>query len=581
MAKRKRSEHSSAATPAPDPAVPAATATISSASGRPLLPPVARGHFGNTNSISLQIIAGSYEKVLHGFIASIPVPSLFTSAALTESTTSTTEPALQQDLTLTTSFSDSFLFTAHTAPLRCIALSPPSASKSNPNSFKRILATGAPDERINLYTLSSSISYQPPPSALSKSKTKSTSSNKHLGTLHEHTNTPTVILFTPTRNKLIAAGEDSQILIFRTRDWSLLSTLKVPRAKPTGSTVGIGLLGNGERPGGVNDIALHPSQKILLSVSKGERALRMWNLMTGRKAGVLGFTKDVMGQLLGNRIGGVTGEGQRVRWSPSGDEFAVAFERGVVIFGMDSQPRLRILTSPISKVHQMHYVEVPEQEHVLAISTEDGRVIFYSTTPPIRPKPADPPATRDDKAKKESKEKGGVKGNGHKYDIDNPVVLGQLGGREMGMVGRVKDFVIVDVNVSYTSESDSTEKEGDERNEKNNRKKTFFTITAGSDGTIRIWSLHVEQLAPTAPTPQERASKMVKISTSENVGVKAKAAQTEPALKVKQVGNLLGIYETGRRITCLTGMVMEEGWQMEEEEEADGDEEDSESSSDG
>ncbi|RPB24890.1 WD40 repeat-like protein [Terfezia boudieri ATCC MYA-4762] len=506
--KRKRSNG-----PAQDaPSAPARTVnTTPNSSSRPLLPPVVLDA-NESRAVNLQIITGSYEKVLHGFIASIPVTSL---------------SSLPRNVALTTTFSDSFLFTAHTAPLRCVALSPPSTSKSNSKSSKRILATGSPDERVNLYTLSSSISALLPSASL-EAKAKSTARNKHLGTLHEHTNTPCALLFTPNRNKLITAGEDSQILIFRTRDWSLLSTLKAPKPKSSASASGIGLLGNGERPGGVNDIALHPSQKLLLSVSKGERALRMWNLMTGRKAGALAFTREVMGSTLGNKIGGSSGDGQKVRWSPVGEEFAVAFERGVVVFGMDSQPKLRILPSPISKVHQIHYITLPgDDAYVLAISTEDGRIIFYSTTAPRKTKA------------EESENDGGI-------DIDNPIVLGHVGGREMGMVGRVKDFVILEAD------------------------KALFPVSAGSDGTIRIWAVDIEQI-------KERLTAVG--SSAEPPSKKAKKPESDQpaasaARKIPQLGNLVGIYETGKRVTCLSGMVMEEGWNINEADESDEDETD-------
>ena len=48
--------------------------------------------------------------------------------------------------------------------------------------------------------------------------------------------------------------------------------------------------------------------------------------MTGRKVGALAFTKEFMGTM-GNRIGGISGEGQKIRWAPGGEKYAVAFER--------------------------------------------------------------------------------------------------------------------------------------------------------------------------------------------------------------------------------------------------------------
>ncbi|KAF8426421.1 WD40-repeat-containing domain protein [Tirmania nivea] len=561
---RKRSAQDAAPARTVNTTLSTPAAGVHNSSSRPLLPPVVLGA-NDSKAVNLQIITGSYEKVLHGFIASIPVTSL---SSLPQSTTTLsaaerpTEPAIEQDGALITTFSDSFLFTAHTAPLRCIALSPPSTSNCNSKSSKRILATGSSDERVNLYTLSSSISSLPP-SALSETKTKCTANNKHLGTLHEHTNTPSALLFTPNRNKLITAGEDSQILIFRIRDWSLLSTLKAPKPKASASTSHIGLLGNGERPGGVNDIALHPSQKILLSVSKGERALRMWNLMTGRKAGALGFTREVMGSTLGNTIGGLSGEGQKVRWSPNGEEFAVAFERGVVVLGMDSQPKLRILPSPIAKVHQIHYVTLPgDDAYVLAISTEDGRIIFYSTTAPRKPKAQEPGNAAPGKIKKsnsketiEDVDRNDSEQDGN--DIDNPIVLGHVGGREMGMVGRVKDFVILEADMPCVGN------EGAPEFETKNSQKALYLVSAGSNGTIRIWILDIERI---------KEPLTIVSSSAEPPSKKAKTAELDQpaasaARKTLQIGSLVGIYETGKRITCLSGMVMKDGWNLDDEDE--------------
>ncbi|KAA8900514.1 hypothetical protein FN846DRAFT_754957, partial [Sphaerosporella brunnea] len=289
--------------------------------------------------VHLQIITGTYEKTLHGFIASIPLAS-------------NTSPSASE-IALPATFSDTFLFAAHTSPLRTLTISP-----SAPNTKKRILATSSADERINLYTLSTLL---PPPSLESKSVLlKPTSSasgrNRHLGTLHNHLNTPTALLFTPNRNKLLSAGADGQIQILRTRDWGVLSTLKAPKpkakpinyAKDYGEGYGpridtFGSEGYGGGSGAINDIALHPSQKILLSVGAGERAVRMWNLMTGRKAGMLVFDREAVPTRFGN-------EGLRLEWSEKGEAYAVAFDRGVVVFGMDSKPRLRIETAPRSRI---------------------------------------------------------------------------------------------------------------------------------------------------------------------------------------------------------------------------------------
>ncbi|KAL0635697.1 Protein mak11 [Maublancomyces gigas] len=527
MAKRKRTSA----------AVPEASDPLNaSPTGKPLLPPVANLSISGDDlptAINFQVITGSYEKTLHGFIVSIPESVSPPAAVDTNS------------IPLPATFTDSFLFTAHTSPIQTLAVSPAS---SGSGFKKRILATSSADEHIHLYTLTSALAPNPP----SQKPTKATSSviasnpnNKHLGTLSHHHNTPTALVFTPTRSKLISAGLDGQIHILRARDWALLSTLKCPKpkARPINFakdyTDGYGPRietfssdgGYGGGAGGVNDMALHPSQKILLSVSKGERGVRMWNLMTGRKAGVLMFGRNDIPLQFGR-------EGTKVEWSADGSEYAVAFERGVVVFGTNSKPKLRIAPTPNSKIHQIRYMTLPMtlthptdrtaegSKEVLAISTEDGRVLFYLTTSP----------TPSKETEEETKTPA---------DIDTPHLIGILGGKSLGMPTRVKDFSTIFVGGKQ------------------------FIITAGSDGAVRVWDLDGSK---DAAAKQGREMKKVRIEKDEK---EEKAGE-------RQVGALVGIYETERRITCLGVMEMEVGEEKEEvevvvqEEESDDSSEDDE-----
>lgn len=72
----------------------------------------------------------------------------------------------------------------------------------------------------------------------------------------------------------------------------------------------------------------------MVSVGKGERCMRLWNLVTGKKAGVLNFNKDMLQQVGEGKWGTV--EGRKVEWDIEGEEFVVGFEKGAVIFGMVS-----------------------------------------------------------------------------------------------------------------------------------------------------------------------------------------------------------------------------------------------------
>jgi hypothetical protein len=75
--------------------------------------------------------------------------------------------------------------------------------------------------------------------------------------------------------------------------------------------------------------------------------MRLWNLVTGRKAGVLNFTREVLQGVKESRWS--TGEGTAaLAWDSDGEEFAVAFEWGAVVFGivsyLDSIPLIKLLT---------------------------------------------------------------------------------------------------------------------------------------------------------------------------------------------------------------------------------------------
>jgi protein MAK11 len=452
-------------------------------------------------STTIQIITGSYERVLHGFAATIP-RSLVTGQQ--DATASETEKPKVE-------FTDTFLFNAHASAIRCLALSPLSEETS-----KVMLATGSTDERINLYSLSTA------PPVLSKDRPKLPSlhgasitenpKNKELGSLLHHSSNITALYF-PTRSKLLSAAEDSTVAIVRTRDWTALSTIKAPIPKPQGRPSG-DTAGPGEVPTGINDFAVHPSMKLMVSVGKGEKCMRLWNLVTGKKAGVLNFGREILSAVGEGRFG--SGEGRRVIWDKEGEEFAVAFERGVVVFNIDSKPKAKIAPTPRTKVHQMHYLPSESLPTMLLVSTEDGRVLLYDTS--------NTSSTEEDASKPKSKD-----------DVPASRLVAQIGGPGAGISGRVKDFEILPL-----SSTDSS---------------NFLVITGSSDGTIRTWSLNVKELEGDA-------------KVEEGTGFTA-----------KQVGTLLATYKTGTRVTCLKAFVMT-GTPDAEEDEVMADKED-ESSSDG
>jgi protein MAK11 len=122
-----------------------------------------------------------------------------------------------------------------------------------------------------------------------------------------------------------------------------------------------------------------------------------------------------------------------------------------------------------------------------------------------------------------------------KDDVPASRLVAQIGGPGAGISGRVKDFEILPLSATDSS--------------------NFLVITGSSDGTIRTWSLNANDLEDDAKVEQGKG------------------------FTAKQVGNLLGTYKTGTRVTCLKAFTMT-GTPDEEEDEIMEDKED-DSSSDG
>ena len=271
----------------------------------------------NPVPVHIQIITGSYDKVLHGCVATV-----------------SHDLSNGENVSLSVDFRDNFLFNAHTSAIRCLAISPVSGDARAP---VLTLASGGSDERINLYQLSASVA---PRSSSSKAPVELPGEarevrdprNKELGSLLHHASSITALCF-PTRSKLLSGANDNTIAVSRARDWTVLSTFKAPIPKavgrPSGDTAPLG-----GTPAGISDFAVHPSMKLMVSVGKGEKCMRLWNLVTGKKAGALSFGRETLRAVGEGKWG--SGEARRVTWNSSGDEFAIAFEHGVVIYGMVS-----------------------------------------------------------------------------------------------------------------------------------------------------------------------------------------------------------------------------------------------------
>lgn len=240
--------------------------------------------------------------------------------------------------------------------------------------------------------------------------------------------------------------------------------------------------------------------KLMISVGKGEKCMRLWNLVTGKKAGALTFERNMLIDVGEGRYS--SGEGRKVAWGADGEggeEFSVVFEKGILIFGMDCKPKCKVITKEKTKIHQVKYVNVGEDEDVLALSTEDGRILFFSTKP-------------SDLIAEEAKE-------GKEAPLPTAKLVSQLGGKAAGIAGRIKDFSIL----------------------RNDASDSFIAATASSEGAVKIWDLPLSDLIHKEEEP-------------------------------KQVGKLLGTYETTNRVTCLEAFIMLPSVDEENEDEDVGDE---------
>jgi len=124
-----------------------------------------------------------------------------------------------------------------------------------------------------------------------------------VGELMEHADTVLSLAFVGDKY-LISGGADEQLLLWRCKDWKLVSNLK------------------GHKTGPVNSISVHPSGKLALTTSN-DNSLRAWNLESCRPASR-------------NRIKDARYLSLCI-WSPSGMHYAVvANDLNVLFFDVEN-----------------------------------------------------------------------------------------------------------------------------------------------------------------------------------------------------------------------------------------------------
>ena len=149
---------------------------------------------------------------------------------------------------------------------------------------------------------------------------------------------------------------------------------------------------------------------------------------------------------------------------------------------------------------------------LLAVSTEDGRILFYDTTKVIEDQASNSPTATE---------------------IPVSTAFCQLGGTAEGFAGRVKDFEIL-----KPPDSDY-----------------FIIVTGSSDGAIRLWTVEASEFVAESSVSKELTNE---VSMSAKNGEGKANGNAMNLATTGQVGSLLGAYEAGNRITCLKAFVMSE-----------------------
>ena len=144
----------------------------------------------------------------------------------------------------------------------------------------------------------------------------------------------------------------------------------------------------------------------------------------------------------------------------------------------------------------------------LAVSTEDGRAIFYRTDLSA--------ATFD--------------GDNAKIEVKLLQPVAQFGGASDGLTGRIKDFEALRLPGAAA----------------------VVIIACGSDGAIRLWLVEDTELTKVNTTANGSASQLSNGGFTKPKG--NGRSQTVP----QPVGQLIGLYESKNRITCVAAFLLSE-----------------------
>ncbi|XBW36731.1 hypothetical protein QEN19_002308 [Hanseniaspora menglaensis] len=214
------------------------------------------------------------------------------------------------------------------------------------DASKKFLVSGSSDEHIRIYDIQN---------------------RTEMGNLLSHEGTITCLKFTKksleeekiTQEKLekgkklgtntsdgkwlLSASEDKTITVWRTKDWEKFAVLK----------------GHTKR---INDLDIHVSNRVAVSISD-DHSIRLWNLMSMKKAGVL-------------KLKDYNQNGQFIRFIGE-NHFAVALTSKVLVYDLGiAKVCYEIDVPKRSTIMHMEVVDIKDDKYVV-VGLNNGSLLFY------------------------------------------------------------------------------------------------------------------------------------------------------------------------------------------------------------
>jgi protein MAK11 len=156
-----------------------------------------------------------------------------------------------------------------------------------------------------------------------------------IGSALQHQGAVTCVEFFKKSN-FLSGSADGTICVWRTKDWECLSVLKGHKKE-------------------VTSLSIHPSGRMALSTGR-DKTLKLWNLIDGKCAYSLKLSSE-------------PGE---VRWSPSGDIYAIVFDCSVEIYSGKTAQKLQTLKEP-KKILTIAFLN----DHIIASGGENREVNLW------------------------------------------------------------------------------------------------------------------------------------------------------------------------------------------------------------